>query len=213
MVEKILKFMLPGAAALLLPACNGIFSDIYDDPDQAAVSEFGFILNSTATEPGTIYINATDYRRWTFIDLHTLSIDTLDVDDPEPAAWDIAIHRYDAKTNGGAALETGATGFNSPAITLGEFVADTWTTETIITDMSTMMDGYLSYVESDYNAELSKWLNVDKSTMPPIYTPSNKVYLVRLADGTYAALRLDNYMDPSGVKGYMTISYIYPYNI
>ncbi|MCM1163225.1 MAG: HmuY family protein [Muribaculaceae bacterium] len=213
MVKKIVKFFIPGVAALLLPACNGIFSDIYDSPESQQMSTYGFIVNSTSTEPGTIYIDATDYRRWTYIDFHTLSIDTLDIDYPEPAAWDIAIHRYDAKTNGGVVAETGATSFTSPVITPGEFVADTWTTETIITDMSTMMDGYLSYKESDYNPELSKWLNVDKSSMPPVYTPSSKVYIARLADGSHVALRLDNYMDASGVKGYMTISYIYPYNL
>ena len=146
-----------------------------------------------------------------------VSFDTLDVDDPEPKNWDIAIHRYDAKTNGGAVLETGASGFagleNMPGLAQGEFVADEWTTETIVTDMSTMMDGYLSYQESYYNRELSKWLNVDKSTMPPIYTPSNKVYIVRLADGTHVALRLVSFMNGMAVKGYMTIEYKYPFNI
>lgn len=74
--------------------------------------------------------------------------------------------------------------------------------------MSTMMDGYLSYAESSYNRELSRWLDVDKSTMPPIYTMSGKVYLVNLRDGRRVALRLDNYMDGSGIKGYLTIRYM-----
>ena len=76
--------------------------------------------------------------------------------------------------------------------------------------MSGMMDGNIVYMESYYNEELSKWLNVDKSNMPPTYTLSNKVYMVKLKDGTYAAVRLTNYMNASGVKGFMTIDYIYP---
>ena len=79
--------------------------------------------------------------------------------------------------------------------------------------MSTMMDGYLSYAESFYNPVLSRWLDVDKSTMPPIYTMSGRVYVVRLSDGRHLAVRLDNYMNGAGVKGYMTISYKYPFEI
>ena len=80
-------------------------------------------------------------------------------------------------------------------------------------DMSGMMDGNIVYMESYYNEELSKWLNVDKSNMPPTYTLSNKVYMVKLKDGTYAAVRLTNYMNASGVKGFMTIDYIYPFEL
>ncbi|WP_356947875.1 HmuY family protein, partial [uncultured Duncaniella sp.] len=47
----------------------------------------------------------------------------------------------------------------------------------------------------------------------PIYTPSNKVYVIRLSDGTLAGVRLANYMDGLGVKGYMTIEYMYPLNL
>ena len=61
------------------------------------------------------------------------------------------------------------------------------------------------------NPELSKWLNVDTSEMPPIYTPSNKVYLLKMKDGTMAAIRLVSYMNAAGTKGYMTFDYLYPY--
>ena len=39
---------------------------------------------------------------------------------------------------------------------------------------------------------------------------SHKVYAVKLADGTDLALKLSNYMDATGVKGFMTIDYVYP---
>ena len=41
-------------------------------------------------------------------------------------------------------------------------------------------------------------------------TLSGKVYLIRLADGTSAALRLTNFMNDAAVKGFMTIDYLYP---
>ena len=54
------------------------------------------------------------------------------------------------------------------------------------------------------------WSFTDTSTMPPIYTLSGKIYLLRLKDGTCAALRLANFMNDAAVKGYMTIDYLYP---
>ena len=76
-----------------------------------------------------------------------------------------------------------------------------------------MMEGILSYDSTYYNLELSKWLNVNTSTMPPTYSLSGKVYVVRLKDGTCALLFLHNFMNNLGVKGYMKIDYIYPYEI
>lgn len=217
MATNFISYLTAGAAAMLLSACNGILSNIYDEPSTDDVSEYGFVSEATTTSPGSIYIDATDYTVWTYIDFRSMTTTALDVNAPAPASWDIAIHRYDAKTNGAEVMETGATSFYSLANVItpteNDYVSDIWTTTTIVTDMSTMMDGYLSYAESFYNPELSKWLNVDKSSMPPIYTPSNKVYVIRLSDGTLAGVRLANYMDGLGVKGYMTIEYMYPLNL
>lgn len=214
--KDIIISILTAGAALLLSACNGIFSDIYDSPEVESTLEYGFLQSSTAKTPGIIYIDATDYSTWTYINLHNKTILPLSVDATEPEQWDFAIHRYDTKTNGGSVAETETTNFSvlNSFIPKNDnaYISDIWTTTTIVTDMSTMMDGYLSYANSNYNTELSKWLNVDKSTMPPVYTPSNKVYILRLSDNTKAALCLNNYMDESGIKGYMTIEYIYPLN-
>ena len=90
------------------------------------------------------------------------------------------------------------------------FVTDTWTTNKITVDMSHMMDGIILYAEDYYNPCLSLWLDVDTSTMPPIYTLSGKIYLLRLSDGSFAALRLANFMNDAAVKGFMTIDYLYP---
>lgn len=202
-----------GAAVMLLSACNGIFSDIYDDVEASTTEEFGFMEPASETATGKIYIDATDYTCWTYINFHDMSIVLSSVYDSAPENWDIAIHRYDAKTNGGAVAETDIKDLSLlKGAAVGDYVGDIWTTEKIVTDMSTMMDGYLSYVESDYNAVLSEWLDVDTSTMPPIYTLSEKVYMVRLKDATKAAVKLVNFMDASGVKGFMTIEYKYPVN-
>lgn len=197
---------------MLLPSCNDVLGDLYDEPTSTA--EYGFVEPCTATKAGLIYINATDYMVWTYIDFASQSIDSLSVTDPAPANWDFAVHRYDTKTNGAKVVGTDLTDINEArgwenTRHLPE-VADVWTTDKIVIDMSTMMDGYLSYADSYYNPELSKWLDVDTSTMPPIYTPSGKVYIIYLESGERAAVKLKNYMDGAGVKGYMSIEYIYP---
>ena len=190
-------------------------SGIYDEPEAADTADFGFLNPSSQGNPGTIYIDATSYTDWTYIDFANKKVETIDVEGDVPKVWDIAVHRYDVKTNGATVLETQYADFDKARALIGQsadgYVADVWTTEKIVIDMSTMMDGYLGYIASDYNAELSKWLNVDTSTMPPIYTPSDKVYLIRLKNGTLAAVKLADYMDSAGVKGFMTIQYIYPF--
>jgi hypothetical protein len=202
-----------GVAALLLSSCNGLFDDIYDNVADDVVSEYGFTKISSDVEVGTIYVDASSYTKWIYLDFSEHRADSVSVFDDAPQNWDLAIHRYDAKTNGGAVAETDIEDFSLLSTAkIGDFVSDTFTTKKIVTDMSTMMDGYLSYVESDYNTELSQWLNVDTSNMPPAYTLSNKIYILRLADGSKAALKLENYMNESAIKGYMTIRYMYPLN-
>lgn len=202
-----------GAVAVLsLSACNGIFEHIYDEP--LSVSEYGFVAVDTNSRTGRIYIDATDYTEWHYVDLHDKRMSTVAVGDAAPETWDFAVHRYDAKTDGGAVAELGTDDFGSlPAVgTLPEeaFAADEWTTDRITVDMSQMMDGIIVCAEDYRNPCLSRWLDVDTSTMPPLYTLSGKVYLLRLADGSCAALRLVNFMNDAAVKGYMTIDYLYP---
>ncbi|MBD5358769.1 MAG: hypothetical protein HDR88_17575 [Bacteroides sp.] len=192
----------------LLSACNGILGGIYDEPDSGN--------NNTGFEnEGEIFIDATSYTQWVYIDFSEQATVTLGYEEEAPKNWDIAVHRYDVKTNGAKVIETDYSDFDEAikaTIDEANLVADIWTTSQIVIDMSTMMDGYLSYTESYYNPELSKWLNVDTSTMPPIYTSSGKVYIVYLADGTRVGVKLLNYMNDMQVKGYMTIQYMYPFN-
>ena len=130
---------------------------------------------------------------------------------------DIAIHRYDIKTNEGAAYQTSYTSFdalkaNGKLPDDKDFVKDEWTTDKIAIDMSGMMEGNIVYTDSYYNSVLSTWLNVDTSTMPPIYTMSNQVYLIRLKDNTYAAIRFTNYTNAKGIKGYIDFDFLYPFD-
>lgn len=214
-VSNKITSILSGVIAMLsLSACNGIFENIYDVPQAENTKLYGFIAVDNNAHTGRIYIDATDYTKWHYIDLYDKSVTTVSVDAKAPEHWDFAIHRYDAKTNGGAVSESAATNFSMlpsvNSISAENFVTDEWTTKKITVDMSQMMDGIILYAEDWYNPCLSKWLNVDTSVMPPIYTLSGKIYLLRLKDGSYAALRLTDFMNDAAVKGFMTIDYVYP---
>ena len=216
-----------GTMTLSLPACEGIFDGVYDTSQAEEVKDFGFIEVDNANHSGTIYVDATDYTKWIYIDLHNQVVDSTRIVDESgteiplgesgaiPQNWDFAIHRYDAKTDDGEVLESGSTGFDvlisAGRIPEGIYEADEWTIDRITIDMSGMMQGNIKYAASNYNTVLSSWLNVDTSTMPPIYTMSNKVYIVRLKDGTYVALKLVDYRDSNQNKGFMKIEYIYPF--
>jgi len=208
-MRKVVGFAL---AILMLSSCNGIFSGIYDKPINAA-DPFGFV-ETNVDGTGTIFIDTRDYKHWVYIDLKNKRVETHNMTESllEPALWDFAVHRYDVKTNGAEAAETNYTDLKQvlnqgvPENTV--FVSDT--ASQVAIDMSGMMEGNIVYQSSNVNKVLSKWLNVDTSTMPPIYTMSRKVYLLRLADGTQAALFFSDFIDDSGVKGFITIKYVYP---
>lgn len=205
-----------GVTSVSLLSCNGILDSIYDNVDSTISGEYGFIKVDESNNSGRIYIDATKYTNWIYIDFHDKSIDSLDIttSKDEPSVWDLAVHRYDAKTNSGSVVETNLTDFSQLSgysINENDFVKDV--PSKVIIDMSGMMDGNILYSESNVNMVLSKWLNVDKSSMPPVYTLSEKVYLVKFSDGTIAAVKLSDFMNKSLVKGYMTIDYVYPLDL
>lgn len=211
------KTVAASAAAVFLVSCNGMFAGIYDNDDtDNAVSEYGFV-GAGADGSQRIYVDATSYTIWNYLDIrdrHASTAEIVSGEEMEPKTWDFAIHRYDAKTNGGRVMATSLTSLAEAAkltaVPAGEWVSDIWTTNVVICDMSQMMDGIIGYAESYYNPELSSWVTVDTSNMPPSYSMNPNVYILELADKTHAALQLVNFMDSEGVKGFMTVDYIYP---
>ena len=210
MIKRV-SFCITAILVSLFSGCNGIFSWIYDPAPQQTI--FGFVETNPITHSGTIYIDATDYAKWTYINLAKMTIDTCNANmNVEPTEWDFAIHRYDVKTNNGAAMETDYTSINqiieSNLNLSGTFTPDTFSK--VMVDVSDMMNGNIKYADSYINPILNRWLNVNTEQMPPIYTLSNKVYILQLANGQHAALHFTNYMSSTNVKGFITIRYVFP---
>lgn len=200
-------------AAVSLSACEGIFEGIYDDPQETGMEIGGNSFSQVKT---------VEYTEWAYINLSERKVTTVKIGEEYeseiPEKWDFAMHRYDIKTNGGAGYRTAYTSLaewkaNGKLPAEADFTEDEWTTDKIAVDMSGMMEGTIVYTDSYRNAVLSGWLNVDTSTMPPIYTMSGNVYLLRLKDHTYAAIQFTNYTNARGVKGYIDFDFLYPLDL
>lgn len=139
-------------------------------------------------------------------------VDTQEV----PEEWDLAIHHFDVRTNGGSVLSTGYTSIdalpaNATSFIGEQFIPDEWTNHQCIVDFSGMFDYNIWYQASPVNMVLTEWVRMDFSTPPPKYEASRRVYLLRMEDGTVAALHMTSYMSQAGTKGILSIDIKYPY--
>ena len=90
------------------------------------------------------------------------------------------------------------------------FVEDTWNEMDVWTVQDQMLNGLVGNQRIKVNSELGKWLQLDIPPMPPSFIYNGHVFIVRFSDGTYAALRLKNYIGTDNVKCKLTIEYKYP---
>ena len=135
---------------------------------------------------------------------------------PEPPSWSIAIHRNNVRTNGGRVFETDYESMDelpesSKAFRNADFQADTWNETDVWVTQTEMMNGMIGNQGITINKVLSSWLHIDLPPVPPVFTLNRHVFIVQLADSSYAALQLANYQDAVGNKCHMTINYRYPY--
>ena len=133
----------------------------------------------------------------------------------EPASWTFAVHRNNVRVNGIGVFETNYTTLDSiPSDTSAfshlTFTPDQWNETDVWIIQAQMLSGLIGNQGISANSVLSGWIRVDIPPMPPSFTLNNHVFIVKLHDGTYAALQLENYQSSSGVKCCLTINYKYP---
>lgn len=135
---------------------------------------------------------------------------------PAPDSWHIAVHRNNVRTNGGAVYETAFTSMkdlpeSSAAFADATFTPDAWNELDVWTIQAQMLQGLIGNQGIEVNPVLSSWLRVDIPPVPPTFTLNNHVFIIRFSDNTYAAVQLENYQSPAGIKCCLTINYKYPY--
>ena len=261
--------MLGMVVALLFSACTGLFDGIYDEPEnekQNTIKEEDNGNPLLPTVSGTIYIDASDWEEWYYIDLPGLANpqtreqaanqiktpypipmslsgesdgktgiytywfdvwgkgisvnkyqDFMPTDaQSEPDSWSLAVHRNNVRTHGGSVCETTYTDISQLKLSHEElaklvYTEDEWSENVVWADDSQMLNSIVGSQGIAINPVLSSWLRLDIPPMPPAFTHNGHVFVLRLSDGTYAALQLANYISPDGTtKCHLTINYKYP---
>lgn len=134
---------------------------------------------------------------------------------PEPEVWDIAVHRNNVRTNGGAVCETTYTDIDDARLTAAAcatmtFTPDSWSENEVWCSQDKMLQSLVPSQGIMTNKVLSGWLSIAIPPVPPSFSHNNHVFVLRFSDGSYAALQLADYLSPTGVKCYLTINYRYP---
>lgn len=134
----------------------------------------------------------------------------------EPEEWTFAVHRNNVRTNGGEVYETTCNSMDelpptSEQFANMKFIADEWSENEVWDSQEQMLLGYVPSQGIKINKLLSSWLTLKIPPMPPAFSKNSHVFILRLKDGTYAALQLADYLSPNGTKCWLTINYKYPY--
>lgn len=133
----------------------------------------------------------------------------------EPESWTFAVHRNNVRTNGCTVAVTEFTDIDQ----LPEsreyldrliYEADRWSENEVWCEQSRMLLGLIGCQGIEISPALSSWLSVSIPPIPPAFELNNKVFVLKLTDGTYGALQLANYQSSLGVKCCLTINYRYP---
>ena len=153
-----------------------------------------------------------DVKKNTFTERDFIKTDT----QQKPEKWHFAIHHFDVMTNGAGVFETGYKSLSdlppsSKAFENETFVYDEITDNQAIVDRTQMLSYYIGYQKISLNKVLSGWATMDFSNPPPTYSSTGDVYILKFPDNSFCALLLDDFKAADGTKGFMTMSYIYPY--
>ena len=91
-----------------------------------------------------------------------------------------------------------------------DFVPDAWNQLDVWTVQDRMLLGIVGNQGINVNPVLSGWLAMEIPPMPPVFKLCSNVFILKLADGSMAALQLQNYQSTTGTKCCLTINYRYP---
>lgn len=133
----------------------------------------------------------------------------------EPDNWTLAVHRNNVRTNGCGVYETSYMSIAELPLDLKwleqlDYTEDTWNQTDVWALQDRMLSGIIGNQGIYINNVLGNWLKMVIPPMPPTFSLNNHVFILKLKDGTFAAMQLADYMSASGTKCCLTINYKYP---
>ena len=184
------------------------------------------LFKKTEPKEGLAILDCTSYTEWNFFSFDRGEIigscDAGNEADNEAwrnrTDWDLAFHRQDVKTNSG---ESGkgkggilAYDFKEQAFDFekvktaptGGYSTDV--PDSIIYDMSQMMQGKIGYVHTGLAQPTKKWA-VLTDMQNSKWEYAQKVFVVRTANGKYAKIYLKDFKSNAGASGTITMQYVY----
>lgn len=149
-----------------------------------------------------------------FVATYKATVETRGGVDETSFDWDIALHRYDVKTNGASAIATTESDMAKVStIPSSGFTADI-KTDSLMIDNTGMMNDKIGYATSMINEILNKGIEFSSVPMPPTpanWTMSELVYIIKLKSGEYAKIKFTDYSNDSDVNGHISFEYVYPF--
>ena len=184
------------------------------------------LFQKNEPKEGLAILDCTSYTRWNFFSFakgDTIgSCDAGNETDYEAwskrSDWDLAFHRQDVKTNSGESGK-GKGGileynFNGQAFDFDKVKTapkdgyQTDVQDSIIYDMSQMMQGKIGYVHTGLAQPTKKWA-VLTDMQNSKWEYAQKVFVVRTANGKYAKIYLKDFKSNAGASGTITMQYVY----
>ena len=174
----------------------------------------------------TMTIDATDYTKWVY--LNFASGELIEVTDPiNDLSWDLGLHRYDFKTNGGSSGkgQGSAVRISKQKNLTAEIPTpadDQWILdrEGLLlmnfvnngdgnhqTKYEMQMANFLLSSECDGLGGFTNQGIITQEGMPPQVYIDNAIFLIRTASGEIARLRVHDYQNNKKVRGHITIEY------
>ena len=165
----------------------------------------------------TVQLNASSWKKWTYFSFATGQVVKVDkdsiIDSPKGLDWDIAFCRFYTRTNSGESNsdKNGKGGvFMSEVKSMEQ--AQIPEDDKFIIDEVGKLDPAMDIIVTSHNKELQKWLDLDMSKMPPIFSIKNKVFIIRCADGkTYAKVKFLGFENNEAKRVYPKFEYEYPF--
>lgn len=164
------------------------------------------------TSKQTLTVDATAYNQWVYVNLkdgktQTVTMEGSDDESKVTMDWQIAIHRYtEVKTNGGSVVQTDMTDMSKVTeIPASGYTADETDRKVLVKFIMPPTDD--CYVTTHCNTVM-EW--TEGSAMDGTLTTTNKVFVLKCKDGTYAKLQFTDFANADNVKGHVTFNYEYP---
>ncbi len=172
-----------------------------------------------------IVVDASDYTKWVYINFDKGEVVTVSAPETD-LSWDLGLHRYDFKTNGG----TSGKGKGAAArTTQKDLMADIPTPKdsewTLDREGTLLMKFGMSKHERKYEKQSANFLLtsepkgdgsfnylnkgiISMTGMPPTVTVDPAVFLVRSAAGQIVRVRVLDYQSATKKTGHITLEYV-----